>query len=132
MRILALCATALLTGCISSSSMVRLKPDAANLAREVTRPGALAIVEMRDHKTTVGLLEARLEGDYLCGKPKGRPNEPPPPEHVCVPTADIFEISVLTNTENDVGASTVFWGGLASCVILLPFCYAAGASTPGQ
>jgi len=132
MRILALCATALLTGCISSSSMVRLKPDADNLAREVTKPGALVIVTMKDHETTVGLLETKLDPEHLCGKPKGRPNQPPPPEQVCVPRADIFEISVLTNTENDVGASTVFWGGLASCVILLPFCYAAGASTPGQ
>ena len=132
MRYPAVAALALLSGCISSSSMVRLKPDADNFASEATRPGALVIVTMKDHQTTVGLLEAKLEPNHLCGKPKAFPNKPPPPEHVCVPTADIWEISVLTHTDNDLGASTVFWGGLASSVVLLPFCYAAGSSTPGQ
>lgn len=133
MRYPAVAALVLLSGCISSSSIARVKPGQIDFAREVTRPGALVIATLKDHETTVGLLETRIEGDQLCGAPKAWPNRPPPTEtDVCVPTADIFEIGVLSNTENDVGASTVFWGSLATCVVVLPLCFAKGASAPGQ
>ena len=127
------CALVLLGSCITTTRLTDVAPSERNFAKAVTKPGAAGMVTLKPDKYAAHLGQMRIEGEQLCGVrlPPANEQPPPAPEQRCYAMADIKEVTLFT-TGKDAGATAQTWGVLASCVVLLPLCFAAGATAPGQ